>query len=350
MVNDTFAKIAKEQDEINTKSLRRNVTGRAIGAGLLGGVIGNELGVGTALMSGKPANAFRYAKAGAAIGAGLNMANSIRKNVKHNRKIDALDERLNKSAFDVVNESFEKMASRMPFTLPNGEYATPLGYDPWNEIDEEYRDEIPSHLRAIGQSAAGDYFLVNPDSDKNDPEMMEYVPGAGVYEMSPEYRDNLYTPSPTRNSNFHKLKQKGLNNYKAIDELNEHQLKEFGYSKPTFKDTAKSVGRMAKSSLGTIGVPALLGAGMAATSPIDNTLKGVGKSALVGAGIGAIAGAGLNHLAGGFKLDDTAKIRQEKLKKDLKNDIITDEINQDFLKQYKTASEIIGEVFNKTNN
>lgn len=348
-VNDTFLKIAKEkEDNINTKSLRKNVTARALGAGLTGALIGAEARIGASMGSGNMSTAKKYGKAGAAIGAGLLAANSIRKNVKHNRKIDAIDERLNKSAFDIVNESFEKIAGRMPFTLPNGEYATPHGFNPsWDEIDEEYREEIPSNFKVVGQSPSGEYFLVDTDSDKNDPLMYEYFPGGDFYEVDTNYRDSLYTPAALKNKNFHKLKQKGMNDYKSIDGLKEHQLKELGYSKPTLKDTVKSVGRMAKKSLGTIGMPALLGAGMGASSPFENTLKSSAKSALVGAGIGAIAGAGLNHSAGGFKLDDTAKIRQEKLKKELKDDIITDEINQDFLKQYKTASEIVNSAFDK---
>ena len=111
-VNDTFLKIAKEkEDNINTKSLRKNVTARALGAGLTGALIGAQAGIGASIGSGNMMRtAKKYGKAGAAIGTGLLAANSIRKNVKHNRKIDAIDERLNKSAFDIVNESFEKIA------------------------------------------------------------------------------------------------------------------------------------------------------------------------------------------------------------------------------------------------
>lgn len=86
---------------------KRNVTARALGAGVVGALAGGEI---AGAMSSKSAPTMDSLKnriiGGAAIGAGLNAANSIRKNVKFNRQLEE------RTAFDIVNESFEKIASK----------------------------------------------------------------------------------------------------------------------------------------------------------------------------------------------------------------------------------------------
>lgn len=347
IVNNSFDKIAKEkEDNVSTKFLRKNVTGRALGAAAVGGLVGGDLGAATSILRGNSDinKMTKYIKGGAAIGGTLLAANSIRKNVKHNRNIDAIDERLNKSAFDIVNDSFEKMAKVMPYTLPNGEYALPRDYRPLDEgenIPEDYGDDIPKHLKPIGKSDS-DYLLVNPESDKNNPELHFYYPGEGIYGLADEYRDELYSTYNTKNPNAHKLTEKGITEREQVDSLDENALREFGYTKPTLKDTAKSVGRTAKRTLRTMSLPTLAGMGLGLTDGITGNLK---KDVLIGAGLGAGTGLGLHGIAGGFKLDDTPKIRQNNLKKELKSDLQINKWNEDFLNQYKSASEIVSEVF-----
>ena len=180
-------KEAKEQK-------KRNITARALGAGVVGALAGGEI---AGAMSSKSAPTMDSLKnkmiGGAAIGAGLNIANSIRKNIKYNRKLEE------RTAFDIVNESFEKVAGRMPFTLANGDYATPMGYDPVDAKDDDiegtwendlYRktEKIPMNYKRIGDSAIGDSIFVNTESDKNNPEYYEYCNDAGLYEVDDNYR------------------------------------------------------------------------------------------------------------------------------------------------------------------
>lgn len=101
--------MSENKNEINTKTLRKNVTARALGAGAVGAYLGGNVGQIAALYNGK--SVLGGAKAGATIGAGLNMAKSIRKNVKHNRMVDEIDNTLkDKSASDIVNEILNKVA------------------------------------------------------------------------------------------------------------------------------------------------------------------------------------------------------------------------------------------------
>ena len=340
LINCTFEKIAKEQK-------KKNITARAIGSGALGAIGG---GIAADIATGGGIGNKRSRQIGSAIGAGLAGATSIAKNVRHNRQLEE------RTAFDIVNESFEKVAGRMPFTLANGDYATPMGYDPVDAKDDDiegtwqndlYRKtgKIPMNYKRIGDNAFGGSIFVNTESDKNNPEYYEYYDGAGLYEIDDGYRDELFTPTKLKNKNFNALKAQGLNNSKGIESLSPDQLAQFGYKAPTIKDKAKSLGRLAKDSLWPVGVSALLGAGMGATEMGPMTPKAVGTRALTGAGVGAAIGAGLYGINKGFKLDDTAKIRQKKLKDSLKNDVYLDEANQEFLNQYKTASEIVNEVF-----
>lgn len=340
LINCTFEKIAKEQK-------KKNVTARAIGSGALGAIGG---GIAADIATGGGIGNKRSRQIGSAIGAGLAGATSIAKNVRHNRKLEE------RTAFDVVNQSFEKVAGRMPFTLANGDYATPIGYNPVDAKDDDiegtwqndlYRktEKIPMNYKRIGDDAGGDSIFVNTESDKNNPEYYQYYNDAGLYEIDDDYRDELFTPAKLENKNFNALKAKGLNNSKGIESLSEKQLGEFGYKAPTIKDKAKSFGRMAKDSLWPVGVPALLGAGMGITEMGPMTPKAIGTRALIGAGAGAAIGAGLHGINKGFKLDDSANIRQKKIKDSLKNDVYLDEVNQEFLNQYKTASEIVNEVF-----
>lgn len=342
LINCTFEKIAKEQK-------KKNVTARAIGSGALGAIGG---GIAADIATGGGIGNKRSRQIGSAIGAGLAGATSIAKNVRHNRKLEE------RTAFDVVNQSFEKVAGRMPFTLANGDYATPIGYDPVDAKDDDiegtwqndlYRKtgKIPMNYKRIGDNAFGGSIFVNTESDKNNPEYYEYYDGAGLYEIDDGYRDELFTPTKLKNKNFNALKAKGLNNSKGIESLSPDQLAQFGYKAPTIKDKAKSLGRLAKDSLWPVGVSALLGAGMGATEMGPMTPKAVGTRALTGAGVGAAIGAGLHGIKTGFKLDDTAKIRQKKVKDSLVSDMHSDEANQEFLNQYKTASEIVDESFEK---
>lgn len=353
IVNDSFDKIAK--DEPSTKGLRKNVTVRALGAGATGGFLGGHLGQTAAFFSGK--SPVKGAKVGAAIGAGLNATESIIRNVRHNRKIDAIENNLkNKTAFDVVTDSFEKIAERMPFTLANGDYAIPRGWEAaygadnddvdgtWENDYYRKQENIPTNLKRIADNGAGDSMFVDTNSDKNNPLYHGYYHDAGLYEVDDNYRDDMFSPIQLENKNFGSLKEKGLNTTQGINGLTPDQLREFGYAEPTFKDKAKSFGRMAKKSAKVMGAGALLGAGLLG---VDNptSLKGAGKQALVGAGIGAGMGAGFNHLIGGFKMDDTAKARQEKVKRSLRNDLYDDSDNETFTKQYKTANELVNDVF-----
>lgn len=339
LISCTFEKIAKEQK-------KKNVTTRAIGSGALGAIGGS---IASDIATGGIGDK-RSRQIGSAIGVGLAGATSIAKNVRHNRKLEE------RTAFDIVNESFEKVAGRMPFTLANGDYAIPMGYDPVDAKDDDiegtwqndlYRktEKIPMSYKRIGDNAIGDSIFVNTESDKNNPEYYEYCNDAGLYEIDDDYRDELFTPAKLENKNFNALKAKGLNNPEGIESLSPDQLAQFGYKAPTIKDKAKSLGRLAKGSLWPVGVSALLGAGIGATEMGQMTPKAIGTRALTGAGVGAAIGAGLHGINTRFKLDDTAKIRQKKVKDSLVSDMHSDEANQEFLNQYKTASEIVNEVF-----
>ena len=88
LVNTTFEKIAM-------KNKKRNVTIRAVNAGTLGTLGGLTLAEKTNKFPKKPAML---------IGAGTLAGASIAKNVMHNRKLEE------KTAFDRVNEVFEKIA------------------------------------------------------------------------------------------------------------------------------------------------------------------------------------------------------------------------------------------------
>ena len=335
------------------KQEKRNVTARALGAGALGALAGRETaGLMYCMTTPSVKELRKKVNVGGAIGAGLGIANSIRKNVKYNRKLEE------RTATDIVNESFEKVAGRMPFTLANGDYAIPMGYNPVDAKDDDvegtwqndlYRktEKIPMNYKRIGDNGVGGNLFVDTESDKNNPKYYEHYNNFGLYGIDDNYRDELFTPAELENKNFNALKTKGLNNSKGIESLSEKELGEFGYKAPTIKDKAKSFGRMAKKTLWPVGAPALVGAGIGLTEAASMSPKGLGVGALAGAGVGAALGAGLHRMNGGFKLDDTAKIRQKKVKDSLMSDMYRDEANQEFLNQYKTASQIVNESFEK---
>lgn len=346
IVNSTFEKIAKKEER------RRNVTARALGSAALGG-LGGLTGA-SALAHETKGPVGLASKAGAALGALVAGGASMAKNVRHNRKLEE------KNASDIVSESFEKIAERMPYTLPNGGYAIPKGYMPAEGVDNDdvegtwennyYRKEgeVPSHYKRIADAGNGDGLFVDTKSDKNNPDYYEYYGGAGLYGLADSLKNQLFSTEDV-SENYNKLKAKGLNTRDSINALTADQLREIGYTDPTFKDKAKSVGRMIKSSAKAIGIPALLGAGLAVSNSSAMTPKQLGKAALIGGGLGAIPGAAMQHLTGGFKLDDSAKARQRKLKSEMISNMYKDEENEDFLKQYKTASEIINDIYETMN-
>lgn len=344
-------------DVVDTRDVRRNVTGAALGAGIGGALLGANTGMAMAFKKGLPMN--NGLKAGAALGAGVGALSSARKNLRYNRKLDKMEEALNKSAFDIVDESFEKIAERMPYTTPNGNYAAPRGWRASFDSDNDdiegtfendfYRKEgeVPAHLKRIADTGYSSLF-VDTNSPKDSPLYHEFDhDSTALLEIDDNERENMFsTVQLNNNKNIESLKRKGLNSREAINSLTPEQLKEFGYTDPTFKDKAKSFGKVLKTGAGAAFYPGMVGAMMGAgTTPYNTSLAKMGRNSLIGAGIGAALGTGLNYAVDGFKMEDSSKGRQAKIKKSLHDDVSNDNINNDFLKQYKTASELVNNVF-----
>lgn len=119
-----------KEDEVNARFLKRNVTGRALGSAAAGAFLGAQTGGMLGFSDKVPFETYsKYIKNGAAIGAGLLTANSIRKNIKYNRKVSELDEKLNKSA-QYYCDIIEKMAAnQMSYDLLNGTDTNGLNAD-----------------------------------------------------------------------------------------------------------------------------------------------------------------------------------------------------------------------------
>lgn len=260
---------------------------------------------------------------------------------------------------EFIDYVLEKKAKQMPYLLPNGNYAAPRHWEPGgdeDELEQEYfRNEhkIPKNYKRIADDGLGNSTFVDVNSDKNNPDYYDWDhETTELTKWTDEDKLKAFKASDKENEVFNKLKGFGVDSGYKINDLTLDQMKSLGYTepkKPNLLDKAKVIGK----SVGDTFLPqtgATFGAmaGMAYSNPdnLRQVAKRGGLGMLVGAGIGTALGAGLSGLSGDLKKlkNDNAPNEFKNQLKDHYYDGLTD---HDFLSQYKTASCIVNESFEK---
>ena len=242
-------------------------------------------------------------------------------------------------------EMIYKEAKSYPKFLPDGSYATPRGWMPGGEYEDEeyYRDEhkIPKHLKLIADNGWGDSTFVDTRNKKNptyydwDHETTELT------KHSPKKVEEMFSTEDRYKDSFDKLKSMGLNKRKDIDSITDDQLKELGYdiAKLNHEEKVKLLKKNIKSNAKGAGYGAFGGfmlAGHLSQNVTDTPryFKRLGKGMLAGAGVGL----GLSALLNRGETIDNHKRELDEFKDRLIYSIYDDEDNKEFINQYKTAT------------
>lgn len=264
-----------------------------------------------------------------------------------------------KTAFDIVVDSFEKIAKQMPYTLPSGEYAIPKGWYAGPEEEDSwergyFRDEhkIPMNYKRIADDGFGNSTFVDVNSDKNNPDYYDWDhETTELTKWTDKDKVNAFTASDNGHETYKKLKGYGVKAGRDIDNMSMDTYKSLGFTgskEPSLLSKAVKTGKgLYASHLPQAG--GVLGA-LLATPANAQSLKEVGKKSgkglLVGAAIGTGLAAGVNAWAGDYKKrpkTDELKQFKDKLKEQYYNGLDEDE----FISQYKSASSIVEESFEK---
>ena len=266
---------------------------------------------------------------------------------------------MNKSACDIIEDSFEKIAKQMPYLLSNGDYATPRGWESKreeDEFDQEYfrvDHKIPKNYKRIADDGYGNSTFVDVNSDKNNPDYYDWDhETTQLTKWDDKEKQDAFTLPDKENEVYNKLKNSGIISGRDINNMSVDQLKSFGYiekEKPKFLDKAKKVAKgiynspitQAGAAFGSLG-------GMTLSDP--NNLRQVAKKGglglLAGAALGAAVTGGINAWAGDYrKLNaDNTKDEIDKFKYKLRTDYYDGVSNQEFKDQYKIACDIISDI------